>query len=151
MMVNKDNYTEFWWKDTNKTLTSEDTHPINSWQNSTMGAIGPVYPSSSLGFTTYFYAQMADRTIKGFNVSYQAENTTIVPQDTFTLTDPAGPVKGLGGTHLTVTAYAEMEDKKVLWDSLYVFYQTEGDDIAAFTRPIAGGEWSRGNLVIPLE
>ena len=94
---------------------------------------------------------MADRTIKGFNVTYEAENTTVVDDNTFTITDPAGPVLGLGGTHLTNTAYAEMNGKTVLWDSLYVFYQTEGDDITAFTRPIHGGEWTKGSIKIPYE
>ena len=150
MMVNKDNMTEIWWKDTNTTLPSEDAHPINSWRNSS-AAIGPVYPSTSLGYTTYFFMQMADKTVQGFNVSFHAENTTVVMDDTFTITDPAGPVLGLGGTHLTNTAYAEKEGDKVLWDSLYVFYQTEGDDITAFTRPIAGGEWTKGDIKIPTE
>ncbi|ORY07031.1 hypothetical protein BCR34DRAFT_570945 [Clohesyomyces aquaticus] len=151
MMVSKSNAVEFWWKDTNTTLVSEDSHPINSWQNSTQSAIGNVYPSTSLGYTTYFYAQMQDRSMRGFNVTYAAENTTIVQEDGFVITDPAGPVLGLGGTHLTMTAYAEKDGNKTLWDSLYVFYQTAGDDITAFTRPIAGGEWSVGKIPIPNE
>ena len=97
---------------------------------------------------------MADRSIKGFNISYMAENTTI-EDDSFAITNPAGPVLGLGGTHLTCTAYAQQQtvnnQTTNLWDSLYVFYQTEGDDITAFTRPIAGGEWSQGSLKIPDE
>lgn len=155
MMVNKNNDTEIWWKDTNTTTTSEDSHPINSWVNSTDAAIRGVYPSTSLGYTTYFYAQMADRSVQGFNITYSAENTTIEQDDTFTITDPGGPVPGLGGTHLTCTAFAETQMDgnvtKTLWDSLYVFYQTEGDDITAFTRPIAGGEWTKGSLKIPDE
>ncbi|KAF2269247.1 hypothetical protein CC78DRAFT_605597 [Lojkania enalia] len=152
MMVNKDNDTEIWWKDTNITLTSEDKHPINSWVNSTNAAIGDVYPASSMGFTTFFYAQMADKTIKGFNITYDAENTTIETQDTFTIGGPAGALPGLGGTHLTVTAYAEKDgNDETIWDSLYVFYQRAGDDITAFTRPIQGGEWANGEIPIPLD
>lgn len=149
MMVNQNNDTEFWWKDTNTTTTSEEDHPINSWVNSTKGLIPKVYPATSLGYTTYFYAQMADRSLKGYNITYQAENTTVVPEDTFTITDPAGPVLGLGGTHLSATAYAEKDGNETLWDSLYVFYQTEGDDLTAFTRPIAGGEWTKGTIQLP--
>jgi len=77
---------------------------------------------------------MADRSIKGYNVTYQAENTTFLEDETFAITNPAGPVLGLGGTHLTVTAFAEKQGEETLWDSLYVFYQTKGDDITAFTR-----------------
>jgi hypothetical protein len=149
MMANKQNDVEFWWKDTNTTTVSQENHPINSWQNSTNGAIRGVHPITSLGYTTYFYAQMADRSIKGYNVTYQAENTTFVQDQTFTITDPAGPAIGLGGTHLTVTAYAEKAGNVTKWDSLYVFYQTAGDDITAFTRPLAGGEWTKGTLTIP--
>lgn len=149
MMTNRNNDVEFWWKDTNVTTASAEDHPINSWQNATRGAIRGANPITSLGFTTYFYAQMADRSIKGYNVTYQAENTTYLPEETFTITDPAGPALGLGGTHLTVTAYAEKEGNRTLWDSLYVFYQTAGDDITAFTRPLAGGEWTKGTLTIP--
>ncbi|KAF1948069.1 hypothetical protein EJ02DRAFT_461571 [Clathrospora elynae] len=152
MMSNKDNDVEFWWKDTNTTTVSEVDHPINSWQNATDATIRDVYPSSSFGYTSYFYAQMADKSFKGYNVTYQAENTTFVEDSTFSITNPVGPVTGLGGTHLSVTSFAEKDSSlKTLWDSLYVFFQTEGDDITAFTRPMAGGEWSQGSLDIPDE
>lgn len=151
MLPNRANAVEFWWKDTNTSVVSMDTHPINSWQNSSAGALNGVYPTTSLGYTTYMYAQMDDRTIKGYNISFEAENTTYIPDDTFSITDPAGPVKALGGTHMSVTAFTETgENRTTLWDSLYVFFQMEGDDISAFTRPLAGGEWTRGTLSIPL-
>jgi len=151
MMSNKANDTEFWWKDTANTTSTAD-HPVQSWENATQSLIEDTYPSTSLGYTTYFYAQMADRSIKGFNISYNSENTTIVSEDTFVVSNPAQAVKGLGGTHLTVTAYEEKEGDETLWGSLYVFYQTEGSDITAFTRPIKGqGEWSSAPLAIPDE
>lgn len=149
MMANKNNNVEFWWKDTNNTTASTESHPINSWKNSTSSAIRGVHPMTSLGFTTYFYAQMADRSIKGYNITYQAENTTYSQDSSFAITDPAGPALGLGGTHITVTAYTAKDGNTTLWDSLYVFYQTAGDDITAFTRPLKGGEWTRGSLTIP--
>jgi hypothetical protein len=151
MMVNKENMTEIWWRDTNTGLKSEDSHPINSWTNSTAGGIAGVYPSTSMGYTNYLYMQMADKSIKGFNLNYTAETTNTI--EDITITDPAGPVLGLGGTHLTCTSYALTEGSgnstKKLWDSLYVFYQTKGDDITAFTRPFAGGQWTAGSLIIP--
>ena len=113
-----------------------------------MGAIKDVYPITSLGYTTYFYAQMADRSIKGFNITYNAENTTYIEDETFTVTDISNSVVGLGGTHLTVTAFAEKRGEETLWDSLYVFFQTAGDDITAFTRGLNGGEWTKGSLSI---
>ncbi|CAE7214206.1 hypothetical protein PTNB85_06952 [Pyrenophora teres f. teres] len=150
MFSNEAKTVEVWWKDTNASAESTDTHPINSWQNATKAAIPNVYPITSLGYTTYFYAQMADRTIRGYNISFASENTQLAGEDSsFAITDPAGPVQALGGTHLTLTAFAEKDGERTLWDSLYVFFQTEGDDITAFTRGLNGGEWTRGKLGIP--
>lgn len=155
MMVNQKNDTEIWWKDTQQNATSNDTHPINSWVNSTNAAIDNVYPAASMGYTTYFYTQMADKSIKGFNIDFNAEKTSLQDQSAFTIKDSGGAaVAGLGGTHLTCTAYTEFKsganqtDANKLWDSLYVFYQTEGNDITALSRPIAGGEWTKGKLNI---
>lgn len=151
MMSNKANDTEVWWKDTDN-ITSTAEHPTQSWQNATDSLIEDTYPASSFGYTTYFIAQMEDRSIKGFNISYGAENTTIVSEDTFVVSDPVKPVLGLGGTHLTVTGYAELDDQgEKVWDRLYIFYQTEGNDITAFTREIEGVEWSIAPLEIPDE
>jgi hypothetical protein len=33
--------------------------------------------------------------------------------------------------------------------SLYVFYQTRGDDLSVFTRDLNGGQWTQGELPIP--
>ena len=154
MLVNRDAAVEVYWKDTNQSSTagSTDAHPINSWQNASTTAIPDVYPATSLGYTTYFYAQSADRSIRGYNVSFSAENTTIVPEDTFTVRSPAQPVYALGGTHLTVTSVATKDTGGfIAYDSLYVFFQTTGDDITAATRPIQGEEWSIAPLVIPNE
>jgi hypothetical protein len=149
MMANKNNDVEFWWKDTNITTPSRERHPINSWQNSTAGGIRGVNPMTSLGFTTYFYTQMADRSIRGYDMKYQAENTTFVPDTSFTIGDASGPALGLAGTHLTVTSYEEKEGNRTVWDSLYVFYQTAGDDITAFTKPVVGGDWAKEKVTIP--
>ena len=150
MLANKKNDLEIWWKDTNVTAPSRDVHPINSWQNSTKGAIRGVHPSSSFGFTTYFYTQMADKSIQGHNVTFEAENTTTVQDGTFQISNNAGPIRALGGTHMSVTSYAEKDSSgKTLWDSLYVFFQTGGDDITVSTRALSGGEWTQASLTIP--
>jgi hypothetical protein len=155
MMVSKDDAVEMYWKETNQSSTagSSDTHPVNSWQNASRAAAIPgVHLASSLGFTTYLYAQSADRSIRGYNVSFGAENTTFLPDETFTVNSPTQPVQALGGTHLSVTSVlAKDTDGFVEYDSLYVFFQTTGNDITAATRRILGGEWTLGSLVIPDE
>jgi hypothetical protein len=151
MMVNKDAAVEFYWKETNQSSAlNSDSHPINSWENASSAAIPDVYPASSLGYTTYFYAQSADRSIRGYNVSFAAENTTFVPDDTFTVRSPTQPVQALGGTHMSVTSVLSKDTEGFIkYDSLYVFFQTAGNDITAATRRILGGEWTLDSLAIP--
>ncbi|KAF2438242.1 hypothetical protein P171DRAFT_437303 [Karstenula rhodostoma CBS 690.94] len=149
MMVNENNSTEIWWKDGNSTSVSSDKHPVNAWTNSSL-AIPNVDPTTSLGYTNYLYMQMEDRTIKGFNVQYDAENTYL-NDDQFTISPLGVDEHAVSGTHLTATSVAVKDDKNssiTLWDSLYVFVQTEGDDITAYARPLKGGEWSKALLTL---
>jgi hypothetical protein len=101
-----------------------------------------VHPSSSLGYTNYFYAQMADTNrIAGYNISWDAEKTSIVQKDSFTV----GGDPGLPGTHLSVTALPNQSGG----DDINVFYQTVGDDVMEFTRDLEGGQWARVGIAIP--
>lgn len=147
MMNTPSNTVQFYWKDTNPKLNSTKDHPINQWTKAASADIANVHPITSLGYTKYFYAQMRDRTIKGFNINYAAENTTFNEHDSFFVSDPAGPVKALGGTHLTVTKYTQQRDGKE-FNYLYVFCQTKGDDIMAFVRDETQGQWSAAPLNI---
>lgn len=145
MMVNEQNTAEIWWKDTNTNVSSTPEHPINSWENATEYAITNVYPSTSLGYTEYLYAQMMDGTIMGHNIKWESENTTSVTENMFTVGGARGPVVGVKGTHMSVTAVGDQSGGT----SLYVFYQTRGDDLSVFTRDIKGGQWTQGELPIP--
>jgi len=135
MFVDTHNAVEIWWKDIDQNLTSTEAHPINAWVNATNASIPNVYPSTSLGFTTFFYAMLDDSTIHGYNISWSAEKTLI--WNDITVTNGAGPVKFLNGTHMTVSAVDT---------SLLVFAQTEGDDITLYTRGITGGLWTSVTL-----
>ena len=42
-------------------------------------------------------------------MTFNAENTTYSNDQTFAISNNAGPVKALGGTHMSVTAYADIE------------------------------------------
>lgn len=145
MMVNKHNTAEIWWKDTDANRTSTPEHPVNTWVNATGYAINGVYPSTSLGYTEFFYAQMADGTITGHNMKWEAENTTSIQENMFKVGGARGPVAGIKGTHMSVTAVADYSGGT----SLYVFYQARGDDLSVFTRDIKGGQWTQGELPIP--
>jgi hypothetical protein len=127
------------WKDTNSSLVSTPEHPINVWTNSS-AAINNVYPHSSLGYTTFLYAQDADTLqLRGYNMTWHAEETRIVEEDTLTvevnIEDEGRPV---AGSHFSVTAVNDQSGG----ESLVVFYQTVGNDITEFTRDLYEGMWS---------
>ncbi|KAF2113105.1 hypothetical protein BDV96DRAFT_496974 [Lophiotrema nucula] len=145
MMVDTENTAEIWWKDTNSNMTSTPQHPINEWVNATGYAINNVHPSSSLGYTDYFYAQMRDGDIMGHAMNWSSEHTSSIEAKSFTVGNTQGAVKGLLGTHMSVTAVDDYSGGT----SLYVFYQTRGDDLSVFTRDYAGGQWTQGELPIP--
>jgi hypothetical protein len=146
MMESLHQTVEFWWKDTNSSVISTDAHPVQSWQNCSGAAIPNVHPSTSLGYTTFFYAQEADtHHIRGYNISYNAENTTIIHGDDLAVGGTSGPVPGLPGTHMTVSAVPNQSGGA----ELYVFYQTVGNDVTLFKRDMKGGGWTQGPLPIP--
>lgn len=81
----------------------------------------------------------------GHNVTWAAENTTSSVDSMFSVGGSQGPIKGLKGTHMSVTAVDNYSGGR----SLYVFYQTRGDDLSVFTRDQKGGQWTQGELPIP--
>lgn len=140
-MVNLQSAVEIWWKDTNSSLTGNTSHPINVYTNTSV-TIPNVNFNTSLGYTNILYAQNPQNpnspltntnsgpapawSISGYNISWAAENTSVVMEDTFTITGGIG----LPSTHLSVTTLPDRSGG----DSLLAFFQTEGDDITAFTR-----------------
>lgn len=66
---------------------------------------------------------MADYTVRGFNLSFTAENSSII--DVVIVDDGKGPIKALPGSHLTVSSTEE---------GLFAFFQTKGDDITLFIK-----------------
>ena len=162
MFVNSVNTGKVFWRDTNTNLTNSTTHPINEWveckpdliqrylykasacANSLLASVSipNVNPSSSLGYTNYFYAQMANSNmLNGYNISWAAENTTIVPDSQFVV-DGA---PGISGTHFSVTAIPNPGGG----NNILVFYQIKGDDVTEYTRDLVAGQWTSTNIEIP--
>jgi hypothetical protein len=140
MFVNQANTVEFWWKDTNSSIAASITHPINNWTNTSI-AINGVNPSTSLGYTNYFYAQMAGTNmIQGYNVSWAAENTSLVGLPFTVQGDP-----GIPGTHMGVSALPTQSGG----NQIVVFYQTNGSDITEYIRDLEGGQWTSVDIPIP--
>ncbi|KAF2718068.1 hypothetical protein K431DRAFT_142310 [Polychaeton citri CBS 116435] len=142
MFVDLENTVRFYWKDTNTNLTNTTTHPINKWTEAPLNIPG-VWPSTSLGYTNAFYAQMEDRSIHGFNITWNAENSTFIGADNFTV-DGVPPI---GGTHMSVTAIPNASGG----NTLMVFCQQNGSDITEHARDLVAGQWSQVNIQIPQE
>jgi hypothetical protein len=142
MMVNEENTAEIYWRDTNTNLTATDAHPINEWVKSDV-SIPHTNPSTSLGYTNYFYLQLEDNTINAYNISWAAEKTAISAGSQFVV----GDQPGLSGTHLSVTALPNQGGGN---DNL-VFYQVEGDDVTEYTRDLVAGQWTSLDVPIPDE
>lgn len=98
-------------------------------------------PSSSLGYTNYFYAQLEDNMIHGYNMTWAAENTTIQAGSEFVV----GDTEGISGTHLSVSAIPNQGGG----NNIIVFYQVEGNDVTEYTRDLDAGQWSSVNIPIP--
>ncbi|KAF1346509.1 hypothetical protein BDV97DRAFT_378281 [Delphinella strobiligena] len=143
MLVDAQNTLEFWWKDTNTSLATTPTHPINTWVNTSI-AIAGMHPSTSLGYTNFLYAQLnASNRICGFNVSWAAEDTSFAAPGFAVAGDSVLP--GLGGTHLSVSTLPTASGG----DEVVVFYQVGGADITEFLRDLDGGVWSATSLSLP--
>jgi len=139
MMVNLDDTVQMLWKDLNSSVPSSPSHPTNVWVNSSVTIPG-VMPNTSLGYTNYFYAQMNDGSIGGYNISFAAENSSIQTSQNFDI-----PQTPLPGTHFSVTAIPNASGG----DSLVVLDQVNGSDITETTRDLSSGQWSYASLPIP--
>lgn len=110
-------------------------------------AIPGVHPSSSLGYTNYLALQYGDETIRGYNISWAAENTTIAPAknggvgyDEWTIQG----VVGLPGTHLSITALADQSGGS----HLTIFFQENGTDIVQYTRDDTAGAFTYSEVPV---
>lgn len=76
--------------------------------------------------------------LNGYNITWDAENTSFVEDDMFIVDgDPPLP-----GSHFSVTALPNQSGG----DSLNVFYQVKGDDVTEYTRDLEGGQWSEVSI-----
>ena len=144
MMVNQYNGVEVWWKDTDQNAESSGTHPINNWTNATGASFSGVYPSTSLGYTYYFYTQMQDGSMMGRNFTWAAENSTVGVDQTITIGNLQRSYPGIKGTRFTADAMESYDGTDLL-----VFYQTSGNDITLFRRGLGGVNWDSKQLNIP--
>ena len=96
-----------------------------------------------MGYTNYLYVQNPDLTISGFNVSFDAENTTVpsTADSKFVING----AKGLPGTHLSVTALPDSSGG----NSLLPFYPTNGSANTEFVRDLDAGQWTSSSVPIP--
>lgn len=80
--------------------------------------------------------QADDTTVRGANVTWAAENTTIADgngengKDTWTLSQGDNVVHAVRGSHLSITSVKDVGGGA----ELLIFLQEEGDDVSMYTR-----------------
>jgi hypothetical protein len=139
MFVNLHNEVNLMWKDLNTTIAANATHPINTWTNATFSIPG-VLPTTNMGFNGALVVQMPDGSLVGNNITFNAENTRLIPEDEFQLEG-----KALEGTHLWLWGLpTESGDSQ-----LTVFNQLNGSDITLMMRDMVTGQSLTQSLTIP--
>jgi hypothetical protein len=123
MMVNLNNDVNVLWKNMNNSASD--------WKNTSLTIPG-VSPRTSLGYTKYFFAQTADGSLVGHNITWASESTSLV--NTITIQQ-----KALQGTHFTVTT----KDTRVS-----VIAQQNGSDIVQNIKD-APTQWSYVSIAVP--
>ena len=151
-MADLDNTLSIFWKDSNSS-NETPSHPINTWVNTSI-SIPNLHPSTSISYTNYITLQAADNTIRGYNVSWGAENTSLAPapggaagyDEYIVHTLNGSDVYALSGTQLTCTALATLEGGA----DLAVYFQSSGDDMMLWTTNVAMrlGPWTPLSLPI---
>jgi hypothetical protein len=128
MMVNLNNDINILWKDMNNTAQQ-------TWKNVSSPIPGPFLPNTSLGYTDYFFAQVGNGSLAGYNVNFDTDNTMVNSQ--FTI-----PERPLAGTHFSV-AQPNTENGVIVFD------QITGSDIVQNTFNNATGQWPLGTDILP--
>lgn len=128
------------WKDLSENRTGSSSHPVGEWTNSSV-AIPNSFQNTSLGYTEFLYAQDAEYNIVGYNVSWDAESTAFITEDSLVIDGDAG----IPGTRLTVTATPNDSGGQ----DLLVFNQNNGSSITEYVRDLNLGQWTSKQLPIP--
>jgi hypothetical protein len=139
MFVNLDNEVNLMWRDLNTTIAPNATHPINSWTNTTISIPG-VLPTTNLAYNDYLVMQMQDGSLAGYNITFNAENTNLVPDGQVQLEG-----KALDGTHLWLWEIPTQSGDK----QLTVFNQQNGSDITLTLRDLVTGQSLSKALPVP--
>lgn len=111
--------------------------------------IQSVYKASPIVYTPYLVYQSIDSTIRGVNITFDAEHTKVAldsngTRDTWVLSESESgdEVMAMGGTQL-VTAGAATSGG----DVIIAAFQETGDDIKVYTRDFyqEGAAWQKAN------
>ncbi|KAF2666943.1 hypothetical protein BT63DRAFT_324861 [Microthyrium microscopicum] len=131
MMVNLDNAINVVYKDAKSTTPQ-------AWTNTSVIIPGAM-PNTSLGYTDYFFAQLNDGSLAGYNITFDSGNTKLVGGDyQFKLSQ-----KPIAGSHFSVTGGVSSDGSE-----LAVFSQENGTDILENLKD-ASGKWSYTELPVP--
>jgi hypothetical protein len=139
MFINLDNDGSIMWKDQNTSMPSTSEYPTGTWKNSSV-LIANILPISNIGFNGYMVVQLPDLTLLGNNISFDAQNTQLMPNEEFHISQTSIP-----STHLWL--WELPTDSKD--EQLSIVNQINGTDITATTRDMVSGQVSNQPFRIP--
>jgi hypothetical protein len=142
MYLDFDNNVRVMWKDMDTTIAATAAHPINQWVNTSI-SIPDANPKTSMGYNTYLFFQQANNHITAYNMTFDAENSSVDNAPEFTLDSPSLP-----GTHIHVWR-VDLNKQAVPLHQLNVFHQQTGDDIIQTTWDLSTLQLSSAAVPIP--
>jgi hypothetical protein len=98
--------------------------------------VGDVLPTTKLGYTSVLYAINPDSSIHLYDIDFADEKSSIKSEDI--VEGANGPIVLLNGTQLAADTIRASSGR----EQLFVFAQTEGNDITLFRRDVEGGMWT---------
>ncbi|KAK5171479.1 uncharacterized protein LTR77_004624 [Saxophila tyrrhenica] len=139
--IDQKNDVATYWMDTAMKKASTDAHRINVWTKSSIN-IPNLDSSAGLSYHGNLFGRVADSgKIQGWNMTYEAENSTI---GSTTLSEVAGP-PGSPDTRVAAMTYPPAGR----YDTIFVFYQANGNEIVMSTGDVASGAWNSTTLPVP--
>ncbi|KAF7198415.1 hypothetical protein HII31_00154 [Pseudocercospora fuligena] len=153
MFLDLNNAVNIYWKDSNTSLLSSLSHSTNSWTNSSVSIPG-IQGKSVLGYLDYLYAESSfDNLIRGYNITFAAENTTAETPYVLTLHAVPGSMPGndtgfepaVSGSGFAVAPH----DNSAGYTHTLAFYQTNSSDIIYYESGLDNGDFTVVNVTIP--
>ena len=103
-----------------------------------------IEPTTGLAYRSSLFTKLAaNGTMRSYNISFDAKNSSIMPSD-LSIVDGNSGVSDTRISTWAVPAKGEPEQ-------LLLFYQRSGDDITMKSGSVSTGVWTEGTIPVPNE